>query len=95
MIDVPRPLFLLGRVVGTPGAVEALQEIGTDPSELLDRHVTGDFGDIPEEDLGLNEAAIQDGSRIFSVYKLRGDLTIWIITEADRSSTCLMLPEEY
>jgi len=95
MIDVPRPLFPLGRVVGTPGAVEALQEIGTDPSELLDRHVTGDFGDICEQDLGLNEAAIQDGSRIFSVYKVTGDLTIWIITEADRSSTCLMLPEEY
>lgn len=95
MIDVPRPLFPLGQVVGTPGAVEALQEIGTSPGELLDRHVTGDFGDICEEDLGLNEAAIQDGARIFSVYKVTDDLTIWIITEADRSSTCLMLPEEY
>jgi len=95
MIDIPRPLFPLGRVVGTPAAVEALQAVGTEPSELLDRHVTGDFGDIPEEDLGLNEAAIRDGSRVFSVYKLRGDLTIWIITDADRSSTCLMLPEEY
>jgi len=44
MIDIPRPLFPLGRVVGTPAAVKALQAVGTEPSELLDRHVIGDFG---------------------------------------------------
>jgi hypothetical protein len=63
------------------------------PGELLKRHVTGDWGDVCEEDEGLNDEAIDDGTRILSVYKINGELTIWVITEADRSSMCLLLPE--
>jgi hypothetical protein len=95
MIDTPRPLFELGKTVATPGAMEAMQEAGVNPGELLTRHVTGDYGDVCEEDGGLNDEAIKEGTRILSVYKVTDELTIWVITEADRSSTCLLLPDEY
>ena len=95
MIDVPRPLFELGKTVATPAALEAMQEAGVNPSELLKRHVTGDYGDICDEDDGLNDIAIKEGTRILSVYRVTDELTIWIITEADRSSTCVLLPDEY
>jgi hypothetical protein len=55
----------------------------------------GDYGDICDEDDGLNDIAIKEGRRILSVYKVTDELTIWIITEADRSSTCMLLPDEY
>ncbi|MFM2013493.1 MAG: hypothetical protein RLZZ396_2277 [Planctomycetota bacterium] len=95
MIDAPRPLFELGKTIATPAALEAMQEAGVNPSELLKRHVTGDYGDICDEDDGLNDIAIKEGTRILSVYKVTNELTIWIITEADRSSTCMLLPDEY
>ncbi len=95
MIDVPRPKFAIGKTVATPGAMAAMEEAGVNPGELLTRHVTGDWGDVCEEDGGLNDEAIDDGTRILSVYKINDELTIWVITEADRSSTCLLLPEEY
>jgi hypothetical protein len=95
MIDVPRPLFELGKTIATPAALEAMQEAEVNPSDLLKRHVTGDFDDICDEDDGLNDIAIKEGTRILSVYKLTNQLTIWIITEADRSSTCLLLQDEY
>ncbi len=95
MIDVPRPLFELGKTVATPAALEAMQDVDINPSELLKRHVTGDFGDICDEDEGLNDTAIKEGTRILSVYKVTNQLTIWIITEADRSSTCILLPDGY
>jgi hypothetical protein len=63
---------------------------------FLDRHVQGDWGDLDDEDRKLNDEALVDGSRIFSAYILKdGHTKIWCITEADRSSTCLLLPEEY
>ena len=93
------PLFALGRIVATPGAIERMERYGIDPAELLRRHHGGDWGDIHPEDRGLNEEALVTGARIFSVYgKYEGgeDRRIWVITEADdRSSTCLLLPEEY
>ena len=85
----PRPLFDLGQVVGTPGAVQALQEAGQDPARLLVRHVTGDWGDVCEEDRSENELSVQQGFRILSVYKLRTGIKVWVITEADRSATTL------
>ena len=71
-----------------------MEDAGVNPAELLKRHVTGDWGDVCEEDEGLNDEAIDDGTRILSVYKINSELTIWVSTEADRSSTCLLLPEE-
>lgn len=89
------PRFPLGQVVTTPGAKDALIAIGKDPTELLDRHASGDWGDLSPDDKAANDVALVDGSRILSAYNVTPDLTVWIITEADRSSTCFLLPEEY
>ena len=95
MIDVKKPLFDLGQVVATPGALETFQEAGQSPVEFLSRHVRGDWGVVDEHDQQANTDALQDGSRILSAYVLTTGVKIWIITEADRSSTCCLLPEEY
>lgn len=95
MIQEVTPLFKLGQIVATPGALELLEQFGQQPGVYLKRHVTGDWGDIDPEDKGLNEQAIKDGLRIMSVYHLAPKKTIGIITEADRSVTTLLLPEEY
>lgn len=90
-----QPRFALGQVVATPGALAALLLAGQAPNEFLARHVCGDWGNLPKEDREENERALGVGSRIFSAYTLRNGTRMWIITEADRSSTCLLLPEEY
>ena len=90
-----RAKFRPGRTVATPGALEAISEAGQDPTYFLDRHVMGDWGEIDPEDLGLNDQALVDGTRIFSVYRTLLGERIWIITEADRSATTVLLPEEY
>jgi hypothetical protein len=89
------PLFPLGQVVATPGALEALQAAGKDPQDYLDRHARGDWGDLPPEDLQANQHALQDGSRLFSAYQVTDTVKVWLITEWDRSSSTLLLPEEY
>ena len=89
------PKFPLGQVVATPGALQALQDTGRQPKEFLDRHVRGDWGDLDESDRGENDASVTTGFRILSAYKLGNGTKIWVITEADRSSTCVLLPEEY
>lgn len=91
----PEELFDLGHVVGTPGAVVALIESNTDASELVMRHALGFWGDLDLEDRLANERALDHGGRIFSAYTLPGDKRVWVITEADRSVTTLLLPEEY
>lgn len=95
MIDIRKPLFKLGQVVATPGALAALEEAGQAPWELLARHVQGDWGDVGQEDAQANDRSVEDGSRILSAYKLNTGEKIWVITEADRSSTCILLPDEY
>lgn len=91
-----KPKFALGRLVATPQALQSLEESGQSPSEFLDRHVQGDWGDVCEEDKQLNDQSVIDGSRILSSYTtLKGSTKIWVITEADRSSTCVLLPSEY
>lgn len=87
--------FSLGQTVATPGALEALQKTGQSPMEFLSRHVGGDWGDLCDEDKEANEEALIHGGRIFSAYHLNDGEKIWIITEADRSSTCVLLPSEY
>ena len=87
--------FDLGRIAATPGALEALTAAQTAPSELLRRHVSGDWGEVPKEDAGENELSVREGYRVLSSYPLRTGARVWVITEADRSSTCLLLPGEY
>ena len=87
--------FPLGRVVATPGALSALEKAEQLPAEFLDRHVNGDWGEVPEEDKQENEISVEEGYRILSAYTTRAGDKIWILTEADRSATILMLPEEY
>lgn len=100
MITTNVPRFESGRVVSTPGALEALERAGQTPAEFLDRHVRGDWGMVSENDKQTNELAVQEGSRIFSAYLLSTDEKLWVITEATgengrRESTCLLLPDEY
>ena len=87
-------LFPLGRVMATSGALVLLADAGADALPLLARHASGDWGEVPPEDARENELSVRQGFRILSSY-LVGGRRIWIITEADRSSTCLLLPKEY
>jgi hypothetical protein len=91
---VPRPLFPLGQVVATPAALIVLNEAGADVLSLLTRHAWGDWSDMCEEDQAQNRRAVEVGSRVFSSYRV-GERKIWIITEADRSSTCVLTPGDY
>ena len=89
-------LFELGRVVATTDAIEAMTENNIDVSDLLIRHVGGDWGMLSNEDRMENEQSVKNGWRILSSYTINksGD-KVWIITEADRSSTCVLLPKDY
>jgi hypothetical protein len=87
--------FEPGRVVATPGALSALEKAEQLPAQFLDRHVNGDWGDVSEQDKQENEISIEQGFRILSAYTTSAGDRIWILTEADRSATILMLPEEY
>ena len=90
------PLFDLGKVVATPGALGALRDGLTAPAPLLDRHQRGDWGDLDAHDRAVNRQALLAGERLLSSYLLpESNEKIWIITEADRSVTTLLLPSEY
>jgi hypothetical protein len=95
MIVESNPKFSLGRTVATPGALAALVKAGQSPAEFLARHVRGDWGEVDAEDQKANDADIALGGRLLSAYKLSTGVKVWVITEADRSSTCVLLPEEY
>jgi hypothetical protein len=95
--------FLPGRVVATPGALNTLDRFNVSYLELLGRHLSGDWGDLCDEDKASNEAALTSGeARLFSAYTLRRSVEgaeeterIWLITEWDRSVTTALLPSEY
>lgn len=90
--------FPLGRVVATPGAIATMGELNISPISLLERHVSGDWGDLCKEDREQNEEALKIGNRLMSVYGVDGtDSTqkVWVITEWDRSVTTILLPDEY
>lgn len=92
--------FSIGRLVATPGALEALQNAGQTAGEFLARHVTGDWGDLDEEDRQANDAALINGSRILSAYVTKKGERLWVITEAVnevglRYCTTTLRPEEY
>jgi hypothetical protein len=92
---MPTAKFPLGQIVATPGALDAFKKTGQTPTEFLKRHVSGDWGDLCDEDKQTNEDALSNGGRIFSAYHLKDGTKIWVITEADRTSTCVLLPSEY
>jgi len=93
---IVRPLkFLLGQLVMTRGAIEALAEAGQSPMEFVQRHQSGDWGEVPEEDKRENDFSITHGYRILSAYRTTRDVRIWVLTEADRSATTILLPDEY
>lgn len=92
---MPKPRFPLGQVVATPGALAALDAAGQTPMEFLRRHQSGDYGVVDADDWQANEQAIIEGTRILSAYLLSTGEKLWVITEADRSSSCLLLPSEY
>jgi hypothetical protein len=87
--------FPLGHVVITPGCLAAFEASGDSPDIYLLRHSTGNWGDLSSGDKQSNEEALKIGGRLLSAYHLRDGTKIWIITESDRSSTCLLLPSEY
>jgi hypothetical protein len=92
------PLFELGNPYMTRGANEVLQGLNIEPALLLTRHVLGDWGDMPKSDKTQNNRAVKKGEgRIFSAYTLQESpkITVWVITECDRSCTTILLPEEY
>jgi hypothetical protein len=92
---VKKVLFELGQVVATPGALAALERAHQVPAEFIARHVSGDWGEAPEEDKVENEVSVLNGYRILSAYRTRLGERLWILTEADRSVTTVLLPEEY
>ena len=87
--------FPLGQVVATPGALEALKQANQDPKEFLARYQSGDWGNLDDDDKQENELSVEKGFRILSAYTLTTSVKIWIITEADRSATTILLPDEY
>jgi hypothetical protein len=88
-------LFSPGHIVATPGALDALRQSGPALAVLLARHLSGQWGDLDAHDQQANDAALRDGSRLLSAYTLDDGTRIWVLTEADRSSTCVLLPQEY
>jgi hypothetical protein len=84
----------LGQVVATPGALKLLSVMGEDPFDLLARHEAGDWGELCAFDRRQNEIALREGYRVLSSYSV-GRQRVWILTEADRSVTTILLPEEY
>ena len=87
--------FPLGQIVATPGALEALEQSGLTPDFFLAKHASGDWGEVCNGDKKLNDEALVDGGRLLSAYRTLRNERIWVITEADRSSSCLLKPEEY
>jgi len=88
-------LLKLGKTVITPGALEEITKAEQTPFEFLELHIHGNWGELSDDDKRVNELALAHGERVLSAYRTKTDVKIWVITEADRSSTCILLPEEY
>lgn len=87
--------FALGQTFITPGAEEALQIAGQTAIEFLRRHMSCDWGELSEDDMAENELSLKQGFRLLSNYQTGKGQQLWIITEADRSATTVLLPSEY
>ncbi len=90
-----QPRFRAGQLVMTAGVNDLVQRGALNPAPYLQRHLNGDWGDLCDEDRRSNDAALKNGDRLFSSYRITPDLKLWIITEWDRSITTLLLPSEY
>ena len=90
-----RPRFRLGRLHATPGALAALKAAKSHPIALIIQHMRGEWGELDEDDRQQNEIALVAGMRLLSSYTLATGKKVWVITEADRSVTTLLLPDEY
>jgi hypothetical protein len=90
-----KPLFDLGQLVATPGALAALEKSGQSPMDFLSRHVTGDWGELSEDDRKENRFSVEKGFRILSSYKTNAGDRVWVITEGSRCHTTILLPSEY
>ena len=100
MIAKIQPKFPLGQIVATPASLTAMERANEQPATFLNRHVSGDWGEVCEEDKQANEQALIEGTRLFSAYRLNDGTKIWIITEAaddsgNRAATTILLPDEY
>ena len=89
-----RPLFPLGHLVATAGVNAHLIDSGIDPTPFIHQHHCGIWGDVPPEDAQENDFSVLNGFRVLSSYLIANE-RVWIITEADRSSTTLLFPSEY
>lgn len=90
-----QPRFRAGQLVMTAGVNDLVQRGALNPAPYLQRHLNGDWGDLCDEDRRSNDAALKNGDRLFSSYRITPDLKLWIITEWDRSVTTLLLPDKY
>lgn len=88
-------LFGLGQMVATPDALDALEKAGQTPLDFIKRHAAGDFSECDPSDAEANNEAIWNEERVFSVYHTKLGEKLYVITEADRSSTCILLPRNY
>ena len=96
MKETPKlALFRLGQIVTTPGALRALERAGDTPRRFLERHVSGDWGDLDEDDRKENALSLEHGFRLLSVYQTTAGEKLWVITEANREITTILLPEDY
>ena len=89
------PLFPAGQIVATPGALALLERANKTPIEFLSRHLRGDWGDLCPEDKTENELSLKHGFRFMSSYRVTENENLWVITEADRATTTVLLPDEY
>jgi hypothetical protein len=87
--------FNLGRILATPVALSTIQHAGENAHDYLNRHARGDWGEVCVDDKAINDQALIDGDRLVSAYTLKSGEKIWIITEADRAATTILLPDEY
>ena len=85
--------FPLGRAVITRNALDQLHP--ADIFAAIRRHMVGDWGDLGSADAKANDEALRDGCRLLSAYRDRNGIKFWVITEADRSATTILLPEDY
>lgn len=83
----------LGQIVATPAALGALAQ--PDIVTALRRHASGDWGEVDADDQAANDEALRDGTRLLSAYTSVNGTKFWVITEADRSVTTVLLPDDY
>jgi hypothetical protein len=93
-VQIISPRFSVGWLILTPGALFALVEAQEEPRTYVARHLRGDWGDCGPVEWAVNQCSFRHGERLFSVYHTRHGRTMWVITEASRPTTTILLPHE-